>query len=446
MYNGTSQTWTPLDTVLKSNGNLGINIKYMKVIEDKIILSGGFNIVDDFEFPSLSGGICSYDGTNWDHFNDGLETGLAYSIEKYNDKLVFGGSFWATDHVLKTKYLAQWDGSNWESFHHWQLSSNPNALAVYDNKLFVAGGFGKVGPEFVWCLTAFDGSNWEAFGDGLGNPIHALAVYKDELYLGGWFSGVDGVPASYIAKYDGTNFYEVGGGLNGFVNDFYVDTVKDELYIGGAFTMAGDSVARGIVKWDGEYWHPLGTGVNYSVFTDAITLYHDDLYVGGDFNEAGGDSISFIARWNGVKWDSLDLGVNDFVHALIVYEDTLWIGGAFTEAGGQLSYGLAKWHTPKPPLPEFPNQMLGDGINGVNSEEILIYPNPSSGIFTINAPFLKGNNVHIAVHNIEGKLILEQKLKFNKDAATIETSLPKGVYQLSITSNEYNGSTKVIIE
>jgi hypothetical protein len=85
------------------------------------------------------------------------------------------------------------------------------------------------------------------------------------------------------------------------------------------------------------------------------------------------------------------------------------------------------------------------GINETESTEIVIFPNPSSGLFTVNSA--KTNNVvSYTIKSLEGKTIVENQLIsspiFNLDLST----QAKGIYFVSIETKEQTLLYRIIKE
>ncbi|MGY8950098.1 MAG: T9SS type A sorting domain-containing protein, partial [Flavobacteriales bacterium] len=78
-----------------------------------------------------------------------------------------------------------------------------------------------------------------------------------------------------------------------------------------------------------------------------------------------------------------------------------------------------------------------------NSKTIqLIYPNPATDkIFISN---LKEDNTLIKVYDINGRLVLENKIS-NKEYLNIST-LSKGIYQIKFEGSDWNEIRKLIKE
>jgi hypothetical protein len=82
-------------------------------------------------------------------------------------------------------------------------------------------------------------------------------------------------------------------------------------------------------------------------------------------------------------------------------------------------------------------------VNMAISEEVsnqLIYPNPATDNIYISN--IKGRSVIVKIYDISGRLILENKVS-DKEYLNIST-LPKGMYQIKLESNDWNIIRKLI--
>ncbi len=80
--------------------------------------------------------------------------------------------------------------------------------------------------------------------------------------------------------------------------------------------------------------------------------------------------------------------------------------------------------------------------------DIVIYPNPSKGLFNVGLNFSKSNNVVLSVFDVTGKLILTQT-EDNVIARDIQLDMsdrPAGVYQVNIKFNNGSINKRLIIE
>lgn len=93
-----------------------------------------------------------------------------------------------------------------------------------------------------------------------------------------------------------------------------------------------------------------------------------------------------------------------------------------------------------------------DGYAGVNGSltdiiEFSIFPNPCSEILSLSSPVFKNNNILIKINNTSGSSVLEKYIAMS-NSSNIDldvSSLPSGVYLLSVFFNETQISKKLII-
>ncbi len=86
------------------------------------------------------------------------------------------------------------------------------------------------------------------------------------------------------------------------------------------------------------------------------------------------------------------------------------------------------------------------GIQNNKLSNIKLWPNPSKGIFNIYVDRAQG--IQVSVTDVYGKIILEEKT-FNGDVFSKQydfSSLAKGVYLVSVQSNQSKFTNKIIIE
>jgi Secretion system C-terminal sorting domain len=77
---------------------------------------------------------------------------------------------------------------------------------------------------------------------------------------------------------------------------------------------------------------------------------------------------------------------------------------------------------------------------------ISIYPNPSTGVFTVNFNNNLEDNNNIEIFNLLGQNVYKETVINEKDLKISLTHLPKGTYIVKIANGEENYNTKIIIE
>jgi len=197
-----------------------------------------------------------------------------------------------------------------------------------------------------------------------------------------------------------------------------------ELYAGGLFTTAGGNPALNIAKWNGSSWSALGPGLEGQVY-DLIS-YNGNLYAGG----AGfwmGERNFYIAKWNGSSWSTTGLDVDDYVNKFYVFNNELYVGGAFLNAEGIPVKHVAKFSD----ITGIQKKTFNNTIN--------IYPNPTSGKFTVER---KGE---LTICNLLGEEILSKKLTSSKSEIDLSNQ-PKGIYIVKVRDNGNNYTIKILIK
>lgn len=308
--------------------------------------------------------------------------------------------------------IAAWDGKDlravggglsWQCFPcGWENPAHAWDMIVWDGgsgpALYVGGGFDHAGSAQALNIARWDGKNWSAVGNGIGQPnatyveVYALAAFDDgfgeTLYAAGSFGPSQGVDGSNIVRLEDGKWVRLTAGAfshsrgvcGGWINDLAVfdDGTGPALYAAGCFDTTPDGKhASGIAKWDGQSWSAVGSGLDGQFNAEGRSLLvHDDgkgssLYIGGEFERAGGVATSCLARWDG-QWHAVDGGVVPVPHPCCevgggVYAlasgvpvqhiggqfvgpkgpgvpvQRMYVGGQFSAAGGRAAKNLASW-------------------------------------------------------------------------------------------------------
>ena len=74
-----------------------------------------------------------------------------------------------------------------------------------------------------------------------------------------------------------------------------------------------------------------------------------------------------------------------------------------------------------------------------------IYPNPSTGIITIEMPGM--SNISLTIRDITNKVIQTRKLSDNTRREVIDlSSAPKGIYIIEVSSQEHTYQSRVVLK
>lgn len=76
------------------------------------------------------------------------------------------------------------------------------SLTIYDDKLIAGGYFSQADGKDSNNIAMWDGSAWNAIGNGFNNWTPALASYKDTFVAGGDFNKSGNRELSFISIYE----------------------------------------------------------------------------------------------------------------------------------------------------------------------------------------------------------------------------------------------------
>ncbi|MHC4375174.1 MAG: hypothetical protein ACYS26_01115 [Planctomycetota bacterium] len=194
-------------------------------------------------------------------------------------------------------------------------------VAVYDDgdgpKLYATGTFDSASGLAASNIARWNGSSWEALGEGIvgsGIAARALEVFDagdgrgPGLYVAGLFSLAGGQPIPNVARFDGDGWSSGGSGITGPVEDLVVfdDGSGPALYAAGDFVL-GVPGQRGIARLIGEVWVPppvpfIGNVRDAEVYDSP---QGPRLVLSGSFFSASGLTQNRLAQWDGSGWSDL---------------------------------------------------------------------------------------------------------------------------------------------
>ena len=394
------------------------------------------------------------------------------------------------------------------------INNDVCALALFDSNLYAGGKFDTASGIAASHIARWDTATqkWDSLVGQLNGTVYALCVYHNALYVGGNFTIANGDTVNRIAAWNGSAWSPVGKGFD--TGAVYALTVSnDTLYAGGSFIKSGQAKVNHIAKLSGSLWKALGVGTNNTVY--ALTDYDDELWAGGAFTTSGGISTPYISYYDdyfSFKWSpwGIEAAVNDTVRALCSgfypavtikkshpghYQgDMLLIGGNFDTANGlpakyfvtdmfsdttsKLSgpvFALAsQWVAENYAGGEFKSVRnysdagrfteplnnitvltfhdMGGGVESLsNQANIIVYPNPSSGVFTVSFshPELVSGTQTIEIYNVLGAKVYSAMLnQVQHDYELNLSAQPSGIYLCRIigTTGNLIGQGKIVIE
>ena len=431
--------------------NNAVTCLYADTFTNTLYVGGNFTFLDTM--PSHT--VAKWNGSTWSPVGIG-EVGCggacppAFSIIRYNGELYAGGFFSNMDASPDTKGIAKWNGTNWVSVGGGMNYNYVSELNIFNGKLYACGGFDTAGNVHASNIAVWNDTVWSPVANDTSwnGDIIAMAVYNGELYIGGNFYDFSPGGIWRIAKWNGSNWVKVGnGGIYGGADDPEDMVVyNNELYVAGSFRASSGNVGNYIQRFNGTTWSDVGggmAGVNNNPADNAqihdLEVHNGKLYAAGVFQYAGGVPAQYIAIWDGIQWCGIGSSFDNVTNAIAFYNDTLYIGGGFWTIDGDSMNYIAKW--------------IGGGFtdtcgntSGINenniSSKISIYPNPTTGIFTITSTEKISS---IKITNVIGEEIFTSAI--NHQTSTIDlSSQSKGIYFIKLFSEKGIETKKIILQ
>jgi hypothetical protein len=174
------------------------------------------------------------------------------------------------------------------------LSWDPDGPGPLPPLLIVAGDFTHAGGLWSGSIAAWDGTTWHRLGWGLDAPTKAITTWDadgpgplpprliaagDFLYAGADATG--GVLVNRIAMWDGSTWQAFG---DGFATTVATTLAFDFDGLGSARLLAGGDF--GLKRWSGAQWEDFGDGFYFGAYVDPSGFegpYPEDQCTGGGY-------------------------------------------------------------------------------------------------------------------------------------------------------------------
>ncbi len=121
-----------------------------------------------------------------------------------------------------------------------------------------------------------------------------------------------------------------------------------------------------------------------------------------------------------------------------------WDTSEFADGGPNRTYIVRYWNV----VNNIYNNGITTGLDNIQSVEVFnVYPNPTTGQFTVEIANSNSSDLTIKLYNLQGKVVYTKALQGvanHKEA--IDENLVKGLYFLSIESNKGIKTQKIIVK
>lgn len=391
----------------------------------------------------------------------GSGSGDVMALIDFNGLLYLGGRF-DTAGINPAQNLATWDGNQYASLNvnfGTSVSARIRAFTAYNGHLIVGGIIDSINGVPYGNVAQWDGTSWSPLGS-LNNEVNALMVFNNELYATGMFT-LNG-NLTYAAKWDGVQWNRIGTAIPNS-SGYSITVYNNEIYVGGYFL-------ESIKKWDGTDWVSVGGGTNttgmFCCAVNSLGVYNNELFAGGQFQQLGGITMYGIGRWNNMNWDSLYYPVMPLVFAITEFQNSLYFGGGWLQfqvqniirwdSTGHQTLGLLPvimslqtfnnelYAGTENSLWKIDTNLLSIEINEANNN-FKIYPNPSSGNFTISFPHVISKGV-IEIFNVFGEKVFSEKIIKASEKVIYNKNNSSGIYFLKVHDEAKQYCKKIIIE
>ena len=323
-------------------------------------------------------------------------------------------------------------------------------IALQPNGKFLVGGvfstYNGVTRNRIARLN-IDGSIDTTFDPLLraSNAVNTIVVQPDgKILIGGNFTTYNGISRNRIARLnvDGTldtNFAN-GTGANNEINAIALQT-DGKILIGGFFTTYNGNAKKHVARLNSDgsldVTFGLGTGPNGRVRSVKIKL-DEKIIIAGDFTSYDGTSknrITFLNADGTLDTNfNIGTGANNTIRDILIQPDgQIIIAGDFTSYNG-ISVGRIARLTSTPIIL---------AVEEFTQKSFTIFPNPSTGIFTIQTenPI---SNATITVADLNGRIVHASKVENLEFKALDLNYLQNGIYILNISNGENKYSQKII--
>ncbi len=428
--------------------------------DGKIIIGGNFTSYDGTAINRIA--RLNSDGTLDGSFTVGngastVGTGPGSVVRTIaiqpDGKIIIGGQFNSFDGItINCIARLNADGTLDESFTV-GTGANGEVLSTAlqpDGKIIIGGEFNSYNGTAINRIARLnaDGTMDDSFtvGTGADNRVQTTVRQPDgKIIIGGWFNTYNGIPQKHLTRLnaDGTrdDSFTVGTGANNMVQTIAIQP-DGKIIIGGDFFSydgtASNHIAR--LNTEGTLDDSFNVGIGTNTVVHTIAIQPDGkVVIGGWFNSYNGIPKNNLTRLN--SDGSLDgsfaigTGADGYILTTAIHPNGgIMIGGNFTSYAGTARYRIARLHG-----------IEGVGMCNIAPSEFSMFPNPTSGLFTL-APGEVSGTIHLTVTDITGCVVhTKQFIATCSTTHTIDLeSHANGIYTLQLQTAQGTVTQKLV--
>lgn len=471
----------------------GNKINSIFINENYIYVAGNFTTIANQPMNSIAR-LSIADATVDLNWNLNCMESIMYSVCVVGEKICIGGGFTDINRIVRNNIVRFNTKTGLPDFN-WNpdINSEVKTLAMNGNDLYVGGNFTSVAGTSIYHLAKLnknDGKldlNWNP-NPNEGSIIKTIAVAENDVFVGGEFTQIGGQSRNGLAKLNNSTGV-ANASWNPAGNVCLIDVLcvnGSDVYVGGYFGNIGGRQRNNFAKI------PISTGTadlnwNPNIYGQVKTIAVDGnlVYFGGNLTSVGGTAVKNLARVNNID-GALDLNwlpePDNIVNSIAIESNGIFVGGQFSNIGGVANPNIAKLNKTIPTCIAnwIPNQNTSQGhvnsimLNGsdiyigggfymlndfpamyfalysdrilssnkeVNHYDCVIYPNPAKYGFRLN---VQNDITNLIISDINGRVVLNQSE--NLDKLISISYLPKGMYFVSVTTNNGITTTKKLIK
>lgn len=375
-----------------------------------------------------------WDGTEWQRV--GVSTPSIYFLTTgyFHDTLFAANPIYGDDY---SNFL-KWNGEVWDTIPGGPKSFGMYHMLEHEDYLYVSGAFQECAGVSANLVFRYDGNTVEPLVDYFNDVAfgQTIAFYNDSLFVGGYYYNNED-QVFHLGSVYNKKIHPVGQGLNSDCNVEALCVHDGVLWIGGYFGPGNFDPVKyyHLAYYDGysikpSPWQPDGR-------VTALKSYNNELYMAGWFAHIEDKESHCVAKINDFGYYSLNpdtvynqyglpasYGIN-IVKDMEIWHDTLYLAGSFGSIGSDTALNcIAKL-----------NRALTPGKVPL-SENIVLYPNPTTGDFVLKASAYFNQSASVHLHDATGRHIFTEQWPLGERIKVIDsTYLANGVYIVTIETS-----------